>query len=145
LPVRVLVATGRDADPAALGPLPPNVRAERWVRQDAIVPHAAAVVCHGGFGTFRSTLALGVPMVVVPLFADQPINARRLLDLDAGLVVEPGPTAAVELRTSVRRILDEPRFREGAARVAEETRRLPTADQAVDDLRWIAGRAGVAA
>ena len=110
-----------------------------------IVPHAAAVVCHGGFGTFRSTLALGVPMVVVPLFADQPINARRLIDLDAGLVVEPGPTAAVELRTSVPRILHEARFRDGAARVADETRRLPTVDQAVDDLRWIAGRAGVAA
>ena len=113
------------------------------MRQDAIVPHAAAVVCHGGFGTFRSTLALGVPMVVVPLFADQPIDARRLLDLDAGLVVEPGPTAAVEPHV---RAPHPPRARsgEGAARVAEETRGS-TADQAVDDLRWIAGRAGVAA
>ena len=67
------------------------------------------------------------------------------IDLDAGLVVEPGPTAAVELRTSVRRILHEPRFRDAAGRVADETRRLPTVDQAVDDVRWIAGRAGVAA
>ena len=33
LDVRVLVTTGRDADPAELGPLPANVHAERWVAQ----------------------------------------------------------------------------------------------------------------
>jgi UDP:flavonoid glycosyltransferase YjiC (YdhE family) len=141
LPVRVLVATGREADPAELGPVPPNVHVERWVRQEAIVPHAAAVVCHGGFGTFRSTLALGVPMVVTPLFADQPVNAGRLTDLGAGIVVEPGPTVGVELRAALRRVLHEPQFRAAARRVADETRTLPLVDEAVDDLQaMIAGR-----
>jgi len=31
LAVRVLIAVGRDADPAALGPLAPNVHALGWV------------------------------------------------------------------------------------------------------------------
>ena len=55
-----------------------NVHAERWVPQAAVMPHAAAMACHGGFGTVRAGLAAGVPLAVLPLFADQPDNARRV-------------------------------------------------------------------
>jgi len=85
LPVRVLVTTGRGHDPADLGPLPARVHAERWVPQAAVMPHTAAMVCHGGFGTVRAGLAAGVPLAVLPLFADQPDNARRVVELGAGL------------------------------------------------------------
>jgi hypothetical protein len=47
LPVRVLVTVGREADPAALGPLPPAVRALSWVPQADVLAHAAAVASHG--------------------------------------------------------------------------------------------------
>jgi N-glycosyltransferase len=80
-------------------------------------------------------------MVVTPLFADQPVNAGRLTDLGAGIVVEPGPTVGVELRAALRRVLHEPQFRAAARRVADETRTLPLVDEAVDDLQaMIAGR-----
>ena len=90
LPVRVLVTVGRDRDPRELGPLPPSVHVARWVPQADVMPHAAAMVCHGGSGTVRAGLAAGVPMVVLPLFADQPYNARRVAELGAGIELEPG-------------------------------------------------------
>src|SRR5262249_36511632 len=40
LAVRVLVTVGRDADPALLAPLPPNVHVERWIPQNEVMPHA---------------------------------------------------------------------------------------------------------
>ena len=53
------------------------------------MPHAAAVVGHGGFGTTMMALAAGVPQVVVPLFAfDQTINAERVA------ASAPGSTSA---------------------------------------------------
>ena len=67
LPVRLLVTTGKTADPVDLGPLPANVHAERWVPQAQVMPGAAAMVCHGGFGTVRAALAAGVPLAVRPL------------------------------------------------------------------------------
>ena len=111
LPVRVLVTVGRERDPRELGPLPPNVHAARWVPQADVMPHAAAMVCHGGFGTVRAGLAAGVPMVVLPLFADQPYNARRVAELGAGIAVEGGIDG---LADAVRQLLAEPSYRQAA-------------------------------
>ena len=90
---RVLVTVGRHADPAELGPLPANVHVERWVAQASVMPHAAAMVAHGGAGTTLAALAAGVPLVLLPLSADQPINARRVAELGAGLALDGGSAA----------------------------------------------------
>jgi UDP:flavonoid glycosyltransferase YjiC (YdhE family) len=140
LPVRVLVTTGRDRDPADLGPLPPNVHAERWVPQSDVLPHAAAMVCHGGFGTVRGGLAAGIPMAVLPLFADQPYNAARVAALGAGLALTEGPGGVAGVGDAVRALLADPRYAAGAAAVADDVRALPTVDTAAEILRELAAR-----
>jgi UDP:flavonoid glycosyltransferase YjiC (YdhE family) len=137
LPVRVLVTVGRDRDPADLGPLPDNVHAERWVPQRHVMPHAAAMVCHGGFGTVRMALSSGMPIVVLPLFADQPYNARRIEQLGAGIALERGPEDVAELADAVEVLFDDPSYRTAAERVAAEVRRLPPVDGAPYVLRGL--------
>jgi UDP:flavonoid glycosyltransferase YjiC (YdhE family) len=95
------------------------------------MPHAAAVVCHGGSGTVLGGLAAGVPMVVLPLFADQPYNARRLEELGAGIALEGGPEAAPGLTGAVKRLLDDPSYRAAAQAIADEVRELAPVDAAV--------------
>ena len=136
LPINLLVTTGRDRDPAALGPVPANVRVERWLPQTDVVRHARAMVCHGGTGTVRGALAQGVPVAVLPMFADQPHNAARVAELGAGLVIEPG---LVGLAEAVQALLTRDRYAAGAAQVAAEIRALPTVDTAVDLLRKLVG------
>ncbi len=87
-PVRVLLTLGTEVDPVDLGPVPENVHVERWVPQGAVMPHAAAMVGHGGSGSTLMAMAAGLPLAVVPLFADQPINAARVADLGAGLALD---------------------------------------------------------
>ena len=89
----MLVTIGRAADPAELGPLPANVHVERWVAQASVMPHAAAMVAHGGAGTTLAALTAGVPLVLLPQSADQPINARRVAELGAGLALDGVPCA----------------------------------------------------
>ena len=74
LPARVLLTTGAGIAEGALGTPPEHVRVARWVPQADVLPHARVVVCHGGSGTTLGALAAGVPLVVAPLFADQPQN-----------------------------------------------------------------------
>jgi UDP:flavonoid glycosyltransferase YjiC (YdhE family) len=135
LPVAVLVAVGRDRDPAALGPLPDHVRAEGWVPQRAIMGQTAALVCHGGSGTVTTALAAGVPMAVLPLFADQPWNAERIAALGAGIALAGGPPAIAGLRDAVAALIAEPAYRKAAERVAAEIRALPSVDEAPAMLR----------
>jgi UDP:flavonoid glycosyltransferase YjiC (YdhE family) len=131
LPLHLLVTVGRDSDPAELGPLPANVRAERWVPQADLMPHVAAMVCHGGSGTVTMGLAGGVPMAVLPLFADQPWNAERVDALGAGIALDGGPEAIAGLREAVVRLTGDPGYRATARRIAAEMAALPPVDAAV--------------
>jgi hypothetical protein len=75
---RVLLTVGRAVALDALGPVPDNAHVEAWVPQAEVLREAALVVAHGGSGTTFGTLAAGVPLVLVPLFADQLANAERV-------------------------------------------------------------------
>jgi UDP:flavonoid glycosyltransferase YjiC (YdhE family) len=133
LDVRVLLNTGRQG-PAALGPLPAGVHAERWVREAAVLPHVAAMVSHGGAGSVRTALSAGVPLAVLPRFGDQPFNAAAVQDVGAGLVV---PDAGALGRT-VAAVLGEESYTRVAAAIAEEVDGLPEAGEAIDALAPVA-------
>ena len=128
LPVRVLVTVGRERDPADIGPVAPNVHVAGWVPQADVMPHAAAMVCHGGSGTVNAALAAGLPMAVVPLFADQPHNARRVAEIGAGIAV--APDQLMRLPDAVRSLLADGSYRAAAGRIADNAKRLPTVDDA---------------
>lgn len=108
---RVLLTVGRRVDAATLGMVPNHVHVEAWVEQDRVLAEADLVVCHGGSGTVYGALAAGVPVVTVPLFADQLDNGRRVAAAGAGLTVDSG-----EDRRGAVGAVDVPRI---AAAVAE--------------------------
>jgi UDP:flavonoid glycosyltransferase YjiC (YdhE family) len=129
---------GATRDPGDLGTPPANVHDERWLPQADILRYASAIVCHGGSGTVRGTLAEGVPLVIVPMFADQPDNAARVHELGAGLAVESAYAGIDGLARAVGTLLSDDRYAAGAANVAGDIRALPTVDAAVEILRELA-------
>ena len=132
LDARVLFTVGNDVELDALGPVPVNVHVERWIPQHAVMPHAAAMVGHGGAGSTRMALAAGVPLVVVPSFADQPRNGERVAALGAGITVRADALAGLD--DAVRRLLDEPSYADAARGVAAEVSALPHIDSASEAL-----------
>jgi UDP:flavonoid glycosyltransferase YjiC (YdhE family) len=141
LPVRVLVTIGNDREPLELGPQPANVRVERWVPQADVAARAAVMVIHGGYGTTHGALMAGVPLVVAPLFADQPFNARRVAELGAGIALpepvslgrlsEDGPRMFAELGLAVEHVLVDARYRRAARRVAASAAGLRPVDASI--------------
>jgi len=129
-PVHALLTTGDSLDPASLGPLPENVHVERFVPQAQVLPHVRAVLCHGGSGTVLGTLAAGVPMVVLPLFADQPTNAAQVQAVGAGLSVPYHGATTALLASALERILHEPTFAERARHIAADIAALPHVSEA---------------
>lgn len=116
LPVRGLVTTGPAVNPADIR-APANVSVRRWVRHADVLPSCSAVLTHGGHGTVIKALAAGVPLVVAPLGRDQPDNAARVVYAGAGLRVSKKASVPA-LRDAIGRVLDEPRYRAAARRMA---------------------------
>jgi UDP:flavonoid glycosyltransferase YjiC (YdhE family) len=85
---------------------------------------AAAMVGHGGSGSTLNALAAGVPQAFVPLFVDGPANAGRVAAAGAGIVAE-------DITADVRKLIDDPRYGDGATTIADAIHALPPVDDAV--------------
>jgi MGT family glycosyltransferase len=103
----------------------PRVQVQAFVPQDDVLPHAAAVLCHAGFGTVMGALARGIPMVVVPLGVDQMGNAERIDALGAGIVVAPADATPDRLRDALAAVMADPRYRGACRRLQAEIDALP--------------------
>ena len=138
-PLRVLMTTGSAVAPGSLGPLPANALVEQWRPQASVMPHADAVVGHGGFGTTMAALGGGVPQVIIPLFAfDQFLNAERVAAIGAGVCLDGGPAAASALAPALTKVLGDPAYRETARGVAAAMAQLPDVASSVPFLEQLA-------
>jgi UDP:flavonoid glycosyltransferase YjiC (YdhE family) len=131
-PINLVLTVGRDQDPAQYGPQPPNVRIARYLPHGLLLPRCDLVLCHGGFGTLMAAVSCGLPLVVIPLGADQPHNGQRCADLGIGQVVAPAAVTPEAIRDAVRAVLADPRFRHNAWRLRAESEALPGPDHGAD-------------
>jgi MGT family glycosyltransferase len=119
-PLNLIVTVGREQDPLALGPQPANVHIERYLPQSLVLEKCDLVVMHGGTNTTQAALNFGLPVVVVPLFADQPYNAERCAALKLGEVIEAEDLTPRTIQRAVRAVLANPQFRQNVARLRAE-------------------------
>jgi len=115
-PVRVLITLADAYDQAAVT-TSGNARVERFVPHGHVLPHAAAVVCHGGMGIVTKAASAGVPSVVVPFGRDQPEIARRVTEAGAGVSLKASRLTPERLRDAVREAMG---MADGARAVARQ-------------------------
>ena len=137
-----VVTTGRDVDPAELGPFPTHVRVERFLAQAHVLPLAAAAIGHGGSGSTLGALAHGVPLVLLPMGADQFHVAKCSASAGAAIVLRPDEATSDSVREALTRVLENESFRHAAHAVQDEIAAMPTpAETAAAVETFIAGRA----
>ncbi|HEV2583024.1 MAG TPA: nucleotide disphospho-sugar-binding domain-containing protein [Ktedonobacteraceae bacterium] len=102
------------------GPLPENVHVECYIPHALLLPHCSAVICHGGPGTTLNSLALGLPLLILPQGADQFVVGDLVRASGAGLCLTPQHVNASTVRQSVLALLDEPGYRANARRLQRE-------------------------
>ena len=136
LDARVLVTTGPGFEPSRLRDVPGNVHVEAWVDESGVLAEAGLVVCHGGSGTTYGALAAGVPLVVVPVFADQFANAAAVARSGAGIQIRVtkdsgecrrpvGREDAPRIRQAIETVLADGSYRQAAQAVAVEMAAAP--------------------
>ncbi|HYI57646.1 MAG TPA: glycosyltransferase [Microlunatus sp.] len=120
-------------DVSQIPDLPVNVTLAEYIPQAEAMTCDLAVV-HGGSGTTVAALARGLPMVAVPMFADQMHNADRLVEAHIGRRVDPDRIRE-QLTQAIEEVLTDPSYRANAQRVAESIAARPTPADAWNLLR----------
>jgi UDP:flavonoid glycosyltransferase YjiC (YdhE family) len=141
LPISVICTTGPAADRQPLDALSDrhNVYLTDYLPLELILPRCDAVITAGGFNTVMGALQFGLPMLVIPLGADQPWNARRVAGLGAGVSLEAAAADRDTVTTVARDLIVEPSYRVVAARLQERIERMPGPDEAAAYLESICG------
>ncbi len=137
-PLTLILTVGRNRDPIEFGEQPANVRIERYVPQSLLFPHCDVVVTHGGSGTVLSALGQGLPMVIIPIAADQPDNAERCAELGVARGIAPDQRTPDAIREAVRDVLTQPSYRQCAGRTQAEMASLPGPEEVVGLLEQLA-------
>ena len=111
-----------------------------WVPHQALFPHLAAIVHHGGAGTTAAALRAGRPQVVVPHLGDQRFWGRRVAALGVG--VGPLPRRALggrALSAAVARCLGDRAMHERARALGDRLGRERGAARAAQVIAALAG------
>ena len=119
--------------------LAPNMTGAEFLPQPAILPEVDLVVTHGGNNTVTEAVHFGKPMVVLPLFWDQPDNAQRVEERGFGVRLPSYEFEDRELHEAIERLLaaPDPRLRKASARL----QRRPGTERAADQIERVAGAA----
>ena len=135
-PLRYVVSKGPQHE---LIELAPNMTGAEFLPQPAILPEVDLVVTHGGNNTVTEAVHFGKPMVVLPLFWDQPDNAQRVEERGFGVRLPSYEFEDRELHEAIERLLaaPDPRLRKASARL----QRRPGTERAADQIERVAGAA----
>ncbi|AKQ69783.1 glycosyltransferase, MGT family [Myxococcus hansupus] len=119
LGVTLVLSAGELADTEFVHTLPGDVVAVPYTPQRQLLPRAAVLVSHGGANSVMEALTEGVPMLLLPVCNDQPIQAHFLTKSGAGLVREPRTLTVEDCRAALRQLLEPDSSPRGnAARIA---------------------------
>jgi UDP:flavonoid glycosyltransferase YjiC (YdhE family) len=142
LPISVIATVGREIDPAEFGPQGSNIHIARYIPQSSILPHCRVVVSHGGSGSVMGALAHGLPMVLLPMGADQGLNAARCADLGVARLLDALEVRPEDVREAVATVLVEPSYRRNAEHMRDEIGSLPEPEHVVRLLEQLAAQRG---
>jgi MGT family glycosyltransferase len=117
-PHRYVVSKGPQHDRYELAP---NMAGAEFLPQVSVLPQVDLVITHGGNNTVTECMHFGKPMVVLPIFWDQPDNAQRVDETGFGARLPTYSFGDDDLAGAIDRLLDD---RDLDRRLGEVSRRL---------------------
>ncbi|XP_069313219.1 UDP-glucuronosyltransferase 2A1 isoform X2 [Eulemur rufifrons] len=103
--------------PATLGN---NTQLYDWIPQNDLLGHpkTKAFITHGGTNGIYEAIYHGIPMVGVPMFADQPDNIAHMKAKGAAVEVNLNTMSSADLLNALRAVINEPSYKENAMRLS---------------------------
>ncbi|EJR63123.1 MGT family glycosyltransferase [Bacillus cereus VD115] len=130
----IVMSVGSKTKISDLGDIPKNFIVKNYVPQTELLTYTKLFITHGGMNSTHEGLYNGVPLVVIPQSADQPVIAKRVESLGAGVKLQMQGLTANQLSESVEKVLSKPSYKEAALNLKESLRKSGGYKQAVDEI-----------
>lgn len=145
----VATLAGDQAD--KLPALPDNARVVSGVALNTLLPSCSAIIHHGGFGSYATALAYGVPQLILTTsVSDHELRATGLRDAGAGEFAHWRKADSGFVRDAVSRLVSDPSYAESARALQAEGAALtspqqlvPALERAVEEYRTAASPAAI--
>ncbi|XP_066567100.1 UDP-glucuronosyltransferase 2A1-like isoform X3 [Amia ocellicauda] len=100
--------------------LAPNTRVYDWIPQNDLLGHpkAKAFITHGGTNGIYEAIYHGIPMVGIPMFADQPDNMVHMKSKGAAVVLDFNKMESKDLVEALNTVLYDKSYKENVMRLS---------------------------
>lgn len=102
---KIIMSVGTKAHIGELGEIPNNFIVRNHIPQLEVLKKTDVFISHGGLNSVSEALYYGVPVIAIPQANDQPMVARQLVNLGAGLCLDKGNVTAELLRDTVGEVV----------------------------------------
>ncbi|QWG33893.1 macrolide family glycosyltransferase [Bacillus mycoides] len=130
----IVMSIGEKTKISDLGEIPKNFIVKNYVPQTKVLTYTKLFITHGGMNSTHEGLYNGVPLIVIPQSADQPVIARQVENLGAGVTLQMQGLTESQLRESVDLVLNNSSFKETALNMKESFRKSGGYEKAVDEI-----------
>jgi MGT family glycosyltransferase len=131
---QVVLSVGKMINMAALKNVPANFIVRRHVPQLEVLQRASLFITHGGMNSVNEALFFDVPLIVIPMSADQPIVASRVKELGAGIYLEKRRANHRNLKRFARLILADESYKNNSWIIGDSFRKSGGYRQGVDEI-----------
>ena len=130
----IVMSIGSNTKISDLGDIPKNFIVKNYVPQTELLTYTKLFITHGGMNSTHEGLYNGVPLIVIPQSADQPVIAKQVENIGAGVTLQMKELTEGQICESVEHVLQNSSFKEAALNMKESFRKSGGYKQAVDDI-----------
>ncbi|CAH2045632.1 unnamed protein product, partial [Iphiclides podalirius] len=121
--------------------IPENVYTMDWIPQYKTLchPNTKVFISHGGLLGTQEAVACGVPMLTVPLYADQALNGRAMSDRGVARILSLKETSKDTWKEALHDLIYNPEYKRNALRLKEKflDRPLPPLETGVYWIEYV--------
>ncbi|GGH73585.1 MGT family glycosyltransferase [Pullulanibacillus pueri] len=130
----VVMSIGNQIQRSDLGELPQNFIVKAYVPQTEVLKYTKLFITHGGMNSTNESLYYGVPLIVIPQGADQPMIAARITEIGAGIQMQMDGLTAYQLRQAADKVLNQSSFHSTVANLKKSFQKAGGYHQAVNEI-----------
>ncbi|MDR1117389.1 MAG: hypothetical protein LBL09_03985 [Oscillospiraceae bacterium] len=102
---QVIMSVGNQTNIAEIKGIPDNFALYNHVPQLDVLKKTDLFITHGGMNSVNEALYFGVPMIAFPIGLDQPLVARQVENVNAGLMLSLNDLSPTELNDKSTQVL----------------------------------------